>query len=60
MTPFLRLAVLIKPIRREMLMGLALAVFASLANFGLLFLSGWLLAAAAIAGLGGIVRRVVS
>ena len=57
MTPFLRLAVLIKPIRREMLIGLALAVFASLANFGLLFLSGWLLAAAAIAGLGGIVAQ---
>lgn len=57
MTPFLRLAVLIKPIRREMLIGLVLAVFASLANFGLLFLSGWLLAAAAIAGLGGIVAQ---
>ncbi|MFS8368077.1 thiol reductant ABC exporter subunit CydC [Acetobacter oryzifermentans] len=57
MTQFSRLAVLMRPIRREMLMGLALAVLASLANFGLLFLSGWLLAAAAVAGLGGIVAQ---
>lgn len=57
MNTFSRLAVLMKPIQREMLIGLALAVVASLANFGLLFLSGWLLAAAAVAGLGGIVAQ---
>ncbi|QHM92453.1 thiol reductant ABC exporter subunit CydC [Acetobacter pasteurianus] len=57
MSTFSRLAVLMKPIQREMLVGLALAVVASLANFGLLFLSGWLLAAAAVAGLGGIVAQ---
>ncbi|ASC06729.1 thiol reductant ABC exporter subunit CydC [Acetobacter pasteurianus] len=57
MSTFSRLAVLMKPIQREMLVGLALAVLASLANFGLLFLSGWLLAAAAVAGLGGIVAQ---
>ncbi|MGX7345331.1 thiol reductant ABC exporter subunit CydC [Acetobacter pasteurianus] len=57
MSTFSRLAVLMKPIQREMLIGLALAVVASLTNFGLLFLSGWLLAAAAVAGLGGIVAQ---
>ncbi|MFT8710847.1 thiol reductant ABC exporter subunit CydC [Komagataeibacter rhaeticus] len=46
-----------RPLRRQMALGLALSVTASLASFGLLFLSGWLLAAAAVAGLGGIAAR---
>lgn len=37
--------------------GLVLSCLASLANFGLLFLSGWLLAGAAAAGIGGIVTQ---
>ncbi|MBB2168318.1 thiol reductant ABC exporter subunit CydC [Gluconacetobacter aggeris] len=41
------------PVGRRMLGGLALACLAALANFGLLVLSGWLLAAAAAAGLAG-------
>ncbi|MFT9387567.1 thiol reductant ABC exporter subunit CydC [Acetobacter sp.] len=41
------------PTGRRMLLGLGLACMAALANFGLLFLSGWLLAGAAAAGLAG-------
>lgn len=42
---------------RQMILGLALAALAALANFGLLFLSGWLLASAAVAGLAGLAAR---
>lgn len=42
---------------RQMTLGLVLAAIAALANFGLLFLSGWLLASAAIAGLAGLMAR---
>ncbi|MCH4091987.1 thiol reductant ABC exporter subunit CydC [Acetobacter sp.] len=42
---------------RQMLLGLVLASVAALANFGLLFLSGWLLASAAVAGLAGLAAR---
>ncbi|MBB2165128.1 thiol reductant ABC exporter subunit CydC [Gluconacetobacter sp. 1b LMG 1731] len=44
-----------RPIGRRMAAGLVLACLAALANFGLLALSGWLLAAAATAGLAGLV-----
>lgn len=37
--------------------GICLASVAALANFGLLFVSGWLLAAAACAGLGGVAAQ---
>ncbi|QDH14968.1 thiol reductant ABC exporter subunit CydC [Oecophyllibacter saccharovorans] len=47
MKPFLR------PMRGLLLLGLALSCLATLSGFGLLFLSGWFLAAAAVAGLGG-------
>ncbi|MBE7728379.1 thiol reductant ABC exporter subunit CydC [Komagataeibacter sp. FXV3] len=57
MNTFHRIIVLMRPMRREMALGLVLSVMASLASFGLLFLSGWLLAAAAAAGLGGIAAR---
>ena len=42
---------------RQMILGLTLAIIAALANFGLLFLSGWLLASAAVAGLAGLAAR---
>ncbi|WP_308721579.1 thiol reductant ABC exporter subunit CydC [Komagataeibacter xylinus] len=57
MSPLARIIGLMRPLRWQMALGLALSVAASLANFGLLFLSGWLLAAAAVAGLGGIAAR---
>ncbi|GBQ56851.1 thiol reductant ABC exporter subunit CydC [Komagataeibacter swingsii] len=57
MNTLCRIAVLMRPMWREMALGLALSVMASLAGFGLLFLSGWLLAATAVAGLGGIAAR---
>ncbi|MCW2264182.1 ABC-type transport system involved in cytochrome bd biosynthesis fused ATPase/permease subunit [Gluconobacter cerinus] len=43
--------------RGKMIFGFFLACLAALSGFGLLFLSGWLIAAAAAAGLGGIVTR---
>ncbi|MBV1829893.1 thiol reductant ABC exporter subunit CydC [Komagataeibacter sp. AV436] len=57
MSMLARIIGLMRPVRWQMALGLALSVAASLANFGLLFLSGWLLAAAAVAGLGGIAAR---
>lgn len=51
MKPFLR------PMRGLLLVGLALSCAATLSGFGLLFLSGWFLAAAAAAGLGGITAQ---
>ena len=41
------------PVRWHLLLSLFLACVAALSNFGLLFLSGWFLAAAAVAGLAG-------
>ena len=41
------------PIRWHLFLSLFLACVAALSNFGLLFLSGWFLAAAAVAGLAG-------
>mgnify|MGYP004705544037 CR=1 FL=1 len=41
------------PVRGHLALSLLLACMAGLANFGLLFLSGWLLAGAAAAGLAG-------
>ncbi|WP_018980555.1 thiol reductant ABC exporter subunit CydC [Saccharibacter floricola] len=49
--PFLRQA------RGVLFAGCVLSCLASLASFGLLFLSGWLLAGAAAAGIGGIVAQ---
>ncbi|MXV45037.1 thiol reductant ABC exporter subunit CydC [Saccharibacter sp. 17.LH.SD] len=43
--------------RGPLLIGLCLSCLATLANFGLLFLSGWLLAGAAAAGLGGVITQ---
>lgn len=40
--------------KRQLALGAILACLAALANFGLLFLSGWLLAGAACAGLAGL------
>lgn len=51
---FLRL---MRPVRGLMLAGFVLACLAQMASFGLLFLSGWLLAGAAVAGLGGVVTQ---
>ncbi|MBS0983278.1 thiol reductant ABC exporter subunit CydC [Gluconobacter cerinus] len=48
---------LIAVARGKMIFGFFLACLAALSGFGLLFLSGWLIAAAAAAGLGGIVTR---
>ncbi|QCE33101.1 thiol reductant ABC exporter subunit CydC [Acetobacteraceae bacterium] len=45
------------PYRWLLLGGLLLSCLASMANFCLMFLSGWLLAAAAAAGMGGLVVR---
>jgi ATP-binding cassette subfamily C protein CydC len=44
-----------RPVRWHMLVGVVLACVGALANFGLLTLSGWLLAGAATAGLAGTV-----
>ena len=41
------------PVRWHMLLGVVLACAGAVANFGLLTLSGWLLAGAATAGLSG-------
>lgn len=46
-----------RPVKGMLWLGFILACLASLANFGLLFLSGWLLAGAAAAGLGGIATQ---
>jgi ATP-binding cassette subfamily C protein CydC len=43
-----------RPVRWHMLLGVVLACVGAVANFGLLTLSGWLLAGAATAGLAGI------
>ena len=48
-----RLTALFRPYRGWMLGGLALSCLTILANFGLMTLSGWFLAATAIAGLAG-------
>lgn len=53
MRGLIRLARLFGPYRGWMLGGLALACLTILANFGLLLLSGWFLAATALAGLAG-------
>jgi ATP-binding cassette subfamily C protein CydC len=53
MRELIRLTALFRPYRRWMLGGLALAVTTILANFGLMVLSGWFLAATALAGLAG-------
>lgn len=47
---FFRLSV---GLRWRLALGVGFACAAALASFGLLFLSGWLLAGAAVAGLGG-------
>ncbi len=57
MSTLARIIGLMRPLQWQMALGLGLSVAASLASFGLLFLSGWLLAAAAVAGLGGIAAR---
>lgn len=44
-----------RPVRWHMLLGILLACTGAVANFGLLTLSGWLLAGAAMAGLAGAV-----
>ncbi|KXV63063.1 ATP-binding protein [Acetobacter orleanensis] len=46
-----------RALRWPALLGLALACVAALANFGLLFLSGWLLAGAACAGAAGLAAQ---
>ncbi|WP_368370097.1 thiol reductant ABC exporter subunit CydC [Acetobacter persici] len=46
-----------RTLRRPVLLGLALACVAALANFGLLFLSGWLLAGSACAGAAGLAAQ---
>lgn len=46
---------LVKPIKWHLMLGLFLSCIAALSNFGLLFLSGWLIASAAIVGLTGII-----
>ncbi|QCE34845.1 thiol reductant ABC exporter subunit CydC [Acetobacteraceae bacterium] len=45
------------PYRWLLWLGLLLSCLAAMANFCLMFLSGWLLAAAAAAGIGGLVAR---
>lgn len=49
-----KLIAFIKPIRWHLALGLFLSCFAALSNFGLLFLSGWLITSAAVAGLAGV------
>ncbi len=46
---------LVKPIKWHLFFGLFLSCIAALSNFGLLFLSGWLIASAAIVGMAGII-----
>jgi ATP-binding cassette, subfamily C, bacterial CydC len=53
MRELIRLIALFRPYRAWMLGGLALAVTTILANFGLMVLSGWFLAATALVGLAG-------
>ena len=57
MTPLRRLPSLTKSVRLYMIFGIALACLAALASFGLLFLSGWLLAGAAVAGISGVAAQ---
>lgn len=49
-----KLIYFIKPIKWHFALGLFLSIFAALSNFGLLFLSGWLITSAAVAGLAGV------
>lgn len=44
----------IRPIKWHLALGLILSILAALSNFGLLFLSGWLITSAAVAGLAGV------
>nr|WP_298795754.1 hypothetical protein [uncultured Acetobacter sp.] len=46
-----------RSLRWPVLLGLTLSCVAALANFGLLFLSGWLLTAAACAGAAGLAAQ---
>lgn len=57
MSDIWRLIHLLSPRRGWMLAGLGLATVTLLANFGLLALSGWFLAATALAGLAGIAAQ---
>ena len=54
MRDFLRLLSLCRPYARWMAAGIALNVVVVLANVGLLALSGWFIAAMALAGIGGV------
>lgn len=47
----------LRPERPILLLGLLLSCTSTLSGFGLLFLSGWFLAAAAVAGLGGAIAQ---
>lgn len=49
-----KLITFIKPIKWHLTLGLFLSCLAALSNFGLLFLSGWLITSAAVAGLAGV------
>lgn len=49
-----KLIAFIKPIKWHLALGLFLSCLAALSNFGLLFLSGWLITSAAVAGLAGV------
>ncbi|MCP1230262.1 thiol reductant ABC exporter subunit CydC [Acetobacter indonesiensis] len=57
MSPLRTILPLARPLRGRLLLGLALACGAATANFGLLFLSGWLLAGAAFAGAAGLAAQ---
>lgn len=45
----------VKPIKWHLALGMLLSCVAALSNFGLLFVSGWLITSAAVAGLAGLV-----
>ncbi|MGO3517537.1 MAG: thiol reductant ABC exporter subunit CydC [Acetobacter cibinongensis] len=57
MTLFRAFFTLSRTAQRQLAFGAILACLAALANFGLLFLSGWLLAGAACAGLAGLAAQ---
>lgn len=57
MTPLTVSGFFSRTLRWPVFLGLALACVAALANFGLLFLSGWLLAGAACAGAAGLAAQ---
>lgn len=44
----------VKPIKWHLVLGMLLSCVAALSNFGLLFVSGWLITSAAVAGLSGL------